>query len=326
VFLTLALAIFAFVGVVQAASTTGQAGAPLVQEQATPAGTPASDAPVGDAPAAQETAPLPVQTGDVPIGVATGEAITGNPVVPPGQEQNTGRTQAGGFPWLIAIILGAVAVLGVIALLMTRSRRAVTAQGPALTPPPAPRTPTSATTTTTARGPGATAYGAAPAAAGATAVAAAGAMPTSITCPNCGTANQVSENFCHECGQDLRAERQKLMAAAAPPPDVVTDDMPYLETLDRTDEQLEYVLSRNRVVLGTAAGSDVVIGDVFQGHETVSPRHAELRKEGEGFMVLDLDSEQGTFVNDVRTGENLLSDGDEIRLGSVRFVFRVPQA
>jgi pSer/pThr/pTyr-binding forkhead associated (FHA) protein len=136
----------------------------------------------------------------------------------------------------------------------------------------------------------------------------------------------MSENFCHECGQDLRAERQKLMAAAAPPPDVVTDDMPYLETLDRTDEQLEYVLSRNRVVLGTAAGSDVVVGDVFQGHETVSPRHAELRKESDAFMLIDRESEHGTFVNDERTSEKLLSDGDEIRLGSVRFVYRVPQA
>jgi pSer/pThr/pTyr-binding forkhead associated (FHA) protein len=43
-------------------------------------------------------------------------------------------------------------------------------------------------------------------------------------------------------------------------------------------------------------------------------------------MLVDLDSEHGTFVNDVRTGENLLSDGDVVSLGSVRFVFRVPQA
>jgi hypothetical protein len=260
----------------------------------------------------------------VPIGVATGEAITGSSdAAPPSQQQNPAGTQGGGFPWLIVLILAVVAVLGVIALLMLRSRRLATAEGPALAP--APRTTTSTSTTaatTTARGPAPAAYGAAPAAAGAVA----GAVPATITCPNCGSANQLSENFCHECGQDLRAERQKLMATAAPPPDVVTDDMPYLETLDRTDEQLEYVLSRPRVVLGTAAGSDVVIGDVFEGHETVSPRHAELRKEGESFMLVDLDSEHGTFVNEVRTGENLLADADEIRLGSVRFVFRVPQA
>ena len=325
-FLTLALALFAFVGVVQAAGYTRPLAAPAAQEQATPAGTPASETPAGEAPTALGTAPPPVQTGNVPIGVATGEAITGNTdAAPPGQQQNPAGTQGGDFPWLIVIILAAVAILGVIALLMLRSRRAVTADGPPLAPAPRTTQTTSMSTTaanTTARGPAPAAYGAAPAAAG----AAAGAVPATITCPNCGSANQLSENFCHECGQDLRAERQKLMAAAAPPPDVVTDDMPYLETLDRTDEQLEYVLSRPRVVLGTAAGSDVVIGDVFEGHETVAPRHAELRKEGESFMLVDLDSEHGTFVNDVRTGENLLADGDEIRLGSVRFVFRVPQA
>ena len=311
VLLALVLAVFVFTGVVGATGDTLPAGVP----------------------AAQETVPLPVATGGVPIGVATGEAVTGNPdAAPPGQNGSnpaagggtgtTAQPQGGSFPWLAAIIFAAVVLLGIIALLMLRSRRAVTAEGPALVAAPAPRTTTATTTTSTAaRAPGA--YGAAPAEAVATAEAAA---PAALICPNCGTANQLSENFCHECGQDLRTARQQMLAGAAPPQDVVTDDMPYLETLDRSDEQLEYVLSRPRVVLGTAAGSDVVIGEVFQGHETVSPRHAELRKEGDSFTLVDLGSEHGTFVNDVRTGENLLSDGDEIRLGSVRFVFRVPQA
>jgi pSer/pThr/pTyr-binding forkhead associated (FHA) protein len=116
------------------------------------------------------------------------------------------------------------------------------------------------------------------------------------------------------------------VAAAAPPPDIVTDDMPYLETLDRTDEQLEYVLSRKRILIGTAAGNDIVIDSSFKGADTVSPRHAELRREaeGNGFLLVDLNSESGTFVNDARTGENLLAEGDQIRFGSVRFIYRVP--
>jgi pSer/pThr/pTyr-binding forkhead associated (FHA) protein len=120
--------------------------------------------------------------------------------------------------------------------------------------------------------------------------------------------------------------RAAIIAAAAPPPDIVTDDMPYLETLDRTDEQLEYVLSRKRILIGTAAGNDIVIDSSFKGFETVSPRHAELRREtdGTGFLLIDLDSESGTFVNEARTGENLLGEGDQIRFGNVRFVFRVP--
>ena len=102
--------------------------------------------------------------------------------------------------------------------------------------------------------------------------------------------------------------------------------MPYLETLDRTDEQLEYVLSRKRIMVGTAAGNDIVIDSSFKGFETVSPKHAELRREADGksFMLVDLNSESGSFVNDVRTGENLLAEGDQVRFGNVKFIFRVP--
>jgi pSer/pThr/pTyr-binding forkhead associated (FHA) protein len=150
------------------------------------------------------------------------------------------------------------------------------------------------------------------------------ALPKTLTCPNCSTVNDWSENFCHECGQDLRAVRAGIIAAAAPPTDIVTDDMPYLETLDRSDEQLEYVLSRKKIVIGTAPGNDIVIDSAFTGYDTVSPRHAELRREGDGFLLVDLNSENGTYVNNARTGENLLAEGDQISFGSVKFVYRVP--
>ncbi len=145
-----------------------------------------------------------------------------------------------------------------------------------------------------------------------------------MTCPNCQAVNGVKENFCHDCGQDLRPTRAALMAALAPPPEVVTDDMPYLETLDRTDEQLEYVLSRQRVTLGTASSSDIVVDPAFTGWQTVSPTHAELRREPEGHMIVDRASQNGTFVNDTRTGESILADGDTVRLGDVRFIFHIP--
>jgi hypothetical protein len=145
--------------------------------------------------------------------------------------------------------------------------------------------------------------------------------PATVVCPNCGTENTINENFCHECGQDLRPERAKMMAAAPP---INIDELPYLETLDRTDEQLEFVLSRPRVVIGSAAGNDIVIDSAYKGWQTVSPQHAELRKEQDGFMVIDRDSENGTFVNEMRTGENMLAEGDTLRLGDVRFIFHVP--
>jgi len=114
--------------------------------------------------------------------------------------------------------------------------------------------------------------------------------------------------------------------ATQPPAEAAEPDAntPYLETLDRTDEQLEYVLSRETIAIGTAPGNDIVIDSEFKGWQTVSTQHAVLRREPEGFSIVDRDSANGTFVNEMRTGENILADGDTVRLGDVRFVFRVP--
>jgi hypothetical protein len=252
---------------------------------------------------------------------------------------STGTTNgSGGFPWLIALILLAVAALGVVALLMMRSRRTpAIAGGPALavdesrTRPMATMPPT--TVPAASVSPVTPAVGAvvtAPAVDGAaaSAVPAAAATPATLTCPNCNTDNDWNENFCHECGQDLRPVRASILASMAPPADVVTDDMPYLETLDRADEQLEYVLSRVRVVIGTAAGCDIMVDRNFASSASVAPRHAQLiRNEDGSFSIADLGAPVGTFVNDTRVAANTavqLRDGDQIRVGGVRFVYRVP--
>ena len=112
-----------------------------------------------------------------------------------------------------------------------------------------------------------------------------------------------------------------------PPVEAIAADTPYLESLDRVGEQLEFVLARQRVVIGAAPGNDIVIDAAFKGSQTVSPQHAELRREPDGgFEIVDRESENGTFVNEMRTGENILADGDLIRLGDVRFIFHVPRS
>jgi DNA-binding response OmpR family regulator len=47
----------------------------------------------------------------------------------------------------------------------------------------------------------------------------------------------------------------------------------------------------------------------------VSRYHAQVRREGEGYVIQDLDSKNGTFVNGRRiTAPTLLADGDEIQV------------
>ncbi len=50
---------------------------------------------------------------------------------------------------------------------------------------------------------------------------------------------------------------------------------------------------------------------------SVSRVHAELRAQGDGYVVVDLGSTNGTRVNGVRVGERALADGDELQFGTV---------
>jgi diguanylate cyclase (GGDEF)-like protein len=61
---------------------------------------------------------------------------------------------------------------------------------------------------------------------------------------------------------------------------------------------------------------DVVIVD-----EAVSRRHAAIERTPQGFTIIDLESTNGTYVNDARSREHVLIAGDRIRIGSHIYKF-----
>lgn len=54
----------------------------------------------------------------------------------------------------------------------------------------------------------------------------------------------------------------------------------------------------------------------------VSRRHAQIAQSESGYVLRDLTSENGTYVNGERVKERPLADGDRVQIGTVRFVFR----
>jgi hypothetical protein len=70
------------------------------------------------------------------------------------------------------------------------------------------------------------------------------------------------------------------------------------------------------VTIGRTPECDVMLSD-----QNVSRRHAEVRRQGGEFVVVDLGSTNGTRVNGSGVKERRLTDGDEITVGSttVRF-------
>lgn len=77
----------------------------------------------------------------------------------------------------------------------------------------------------------------------------------------------------------------------------------------------EQIDLNDQILLGRAEDSDLVLLD-----ETASRRHAEIVRDGEGFVLKDLGSANGTRVNGETVRERLLRGGDEISVGSVRMV------
>jgi diguanylate cyclase (GGDEF)-like protein len=70
------------------------------------------------------------------------------------------------------------------------------------------------------------------------------------------------------------------------------------------------------VVYGRDADCDVVLDD-----ERVSRRHAQLLWTGLGFVVKDLGSTNGTFVNNEAIEQRPLNDGDQLKIGRTIFKF-----
>lgn len=79
----------------------------------------------------------------------------------------------------------------------------------------------------------------------------------------------------------------------------------------------EVELVRDEIRIGrTPALNDLLLTD-----ERVSRRHAVLRRLGRSYVLTDLESANGTFVNGQRVTERILAGGDVITIGRCTLVF-----
>jgi len=78
------------------------------------------------------------------------------------------------------------------------------------------------------------------------------------------------------------------------------------------------VLGGSRVVVGRSREADIVLAD-----PNVSRRHAELRRDESGWLVVDLGSTNGIKVNGRRVDQAGLSPGDQITIGVTDLTFEL---
>jgi pSer/pThr/pTyr-binding forkhead associated (FHA) protein len=77
-----------------------------------------------------------------------------------------------------------------------------------------------------------------------------------------------------------------------------------------------FLLDSDRTTAGRRPDSDIFLDDV-----TVSRKHAEFVRRGDDFVVRDVGSLNGTYVQRDRIDEAVLRDGDEVQIGKFRMVF-----
>lgn len=146
-----------------------------------------------------------------------------------------------------------------------------------------------------------------------------------MQCPECGSPQSDAHRFCARCGAALPGRPGDTTgpfpvadAGAAGALSLPQGTGPALAVLSGGGLAGEiFSLGAGRLTIGRASDCDVFLDDV-----TVSRHHATLTLDGDGALLVDLGSMNGTYINRRRIdGEERLEDGDEVQVGKFRLAF-----
>ena len=94
--------------------------------------------------------------------------------------------------------------------------------------------------------------------------------------------------------------------------------LPRLVAIDGPLSGRTFYLDEPIVSIGRLVSNDICLVDLY-----VSRHHCVIRNEGDEYMIEDLNSANGTYVNDARVNAGSLKEGSLIEIGASQFLFRV---
>ena len=162
-------------------------------------------------------------------------------------------------------------------------------------------------------------------------------------CTQCGHQNPDGSRFCARCGAALT---QPAAPSSGPSNHAETTSTISLSALEGALAGAEGVSPDEPALEQPAAGSALLVvkrgpnagsrflldaetttagrhpdSDIFLDDVTVSRRHAEFVREGSRFLVRDVGSLNGTYLDRERIESVALTGGDEVQIGKYRLVF-----
>ena len=147
-----------------------------------------------------------------------------------------------------------------------------------------------------------------------------------MVCRSCGHRNPDEAHFCANCGTSLQDDttisfspiqlEDEAAEDAALPQSELEAGQALLAVQRGPNAGSKFLIDKDVTTTGRHPESDIFLDDV-----TVSRRHAEFRREAGVFLVRDVGSLNGTYVNRERVESATLANGDEVQIGKFRLVF-----
>jgi len=147
------------------------------------------------------------------------------------------------------------------------------------------------------------------------------------SCEACGHSNAGGSRFCSSCGRPMSSVEEASTEALEPlgdGPESVDFQTPStgaaLVVASGHQAGTRYAITSELMTVGRHPDSDIFLDDI-----TVSRRHVELSTSNTGYMIRDVGSLNGTYLNRERLedSEVSLTNGDEIQIGKFKLLYLV---
>jgi len=158
--------------------------------------------------------------------------------------------------------------------------------------------------------------------------------PTSwVFCGHCGEKIGADDVFCAHCGLRQPAGGPAVTPTPVPVPGRITAQLVVEGTNDM--QSPPFVIDKETVLIGRTDPHTQIFPDVdltmYDPETKVSRRHAQIERQGEQFVIVDLGSVNGTIINTVGGGSirlnaktpRVLSTGDVLKLGGTTLKFTI---
>jgi len=164
-------------------------------------------------------------------------------------------------------------------------------------------------------------------------------QPAGASCPNCDQPVVKGAAFCDNCGTPLQVAvvvpagaTMDILSESVqkkPPKVKATPAAPRL-VVQPSNTVLQFPANKNQFIVGredpiSSHFPDIELGAYGGDEGGVSRQHVRIKRQGEQFLIEDLESVNYTFVNKQKLepgSSRPLQDGDEVRFGRVVTIFR----